>query len=321
MKKVILKKISIILTTIIVMGMCFGCGGVQPENTADATADDIESLEEESSAFGLKDFEGFYYQTVTEEFDGFELISIYGYQFNGDGTGTCYGQDVIDITWNETEIHSGGNVVNYQMEPGKLTVHDEVVGDIIYNKLSGNFVKPNSHAVDMDAIEDGIYPVDIYQDGVSMMDDVLSITAEIYTEETYDIAEIGQLAPGDILFINGMLYEINTVETSQYGSLEINGGLEEGGTSLRPHEESNCYMYFGMDDECSYSRQGIATIPVSAEVKLTDSSDLSGEKVYSGEEVKAALDLILSDDFLSRYNCRIRVENGSIVEISKMYRP
>ena len=114
-----------------VMGMCTGCG----ETTED-------------TAFGLQDFEGFYCMTSTEEIDGFEVTYTTGYQFNGDGTGMCYAQDVVPFTWNETEIHFGDNTENFVMEPGKLTV-----GDITYDKIDGKLITPNPCVVDVDNIE------------------------------------------------------------------------------------------------------------------------------------------------------------------------
>lgn len=332
----ITKRIVTIILAALAAFSVLGCSAGQKatttetlESTESGTDNNQNDVKEEpqmadnQSSFGLKDFEGFYYETITDEIEGFEVTSINGYLFNADGTGTYYGQDVIDMTWNETEIHSGGSVYTYQMEPGKLTIHDEVIGDITYNKLAGNFIKPEPYMVDIDAMDDGIYSAEIFKDSISETDGVLSIRTEIYTEEIYDIVEINQLAKGDILYIDGMLIEVNTIDTNKWGLLIINGGLEEGGVALKPYDESNCYMYCGIDEEVSYTRHGITTLPVSEDVILTDNStDPSVGTEYSGvEAVKEALDTILSEYILSEDNCKIRVEKGSIVEINKTYRP
>jgi len=58
------------------------------EETA-STESEVKKTEGLESAttpdsFGLKDFEGFYYLTSTEEMDGYDVTFTEGYEFNGD---------------------------------------------------------------------------------------------------------------------------------------------------------------------------------------------------------------------------------------------
>ncbi|MCQ2535806.1 MAG: hypothetical protein MJ110_02430 [Lachnospiraceae bacterium] len=282
-----------------VMGMCTGCG----ETTED-------------TAFGLQDFEGFYCMTSTEEIDGFEVTYTTGYQFNGDGTGMCYAQDIVPFTWNETEIHFGDNTENFVMEPGKLTV-----GDITYDKIDGKLITPNPYVVDVDNIENGSYYVYIDQSGISEEEDRAVIRAEIYTEDTYDIVDINSMAVGDVLFIKGQLFLVNSINKNDLGLIEVNGGVEYGGSALIAVDESNCYVYAGMDLDRSYTRQGIASLEVSENVKLTDSYDPTEDKEYEGADAVNALKEIVEQYPLTSYDGMITVEDGVIVNIHRLYVP
>lgn len=275
---------------------------------------EVETAEETS--FGLQDFEGFYCRTESEEMEDYEITYTYGYQLNGDGTGVFYGQDVVDFTWNETEIHFADNTEVFTMEPGKLTV-----GDVEYDKIAGTFIAPDPCYVDTDNIDNGIYPAYIDESGINESDGQVTILTEIYTVDTYDIVDINRMAEGDVIYINRQLLPVQTTEQTASGIIEINGGLENGGSAVVAVDESNCFVFAGMDMERSYTLRGVATLAVSEDVKLIDNYDPSEEKVYAGSEAVSALKEIVSEYPLYCHDCSITVEEGAIVEINRVYRP
>jgi len=226
----------------------------------------------------------------------------------------------VDITWNETEIHFDSSACNYDMEPGKLTVHGET-GDKVYEKTAGKFVKPNPYNVDVNNMTDGIFPACILEGAIKDSDSGMTLYSQIFTEDTYDIVDIGQMSEGDILYVDGSLMEVKSVDTNSYGTKLINGGLDEGGTDLRPVEESNCYVYFGYNDITSYTSQGFADFKVNADVKFIDNSEPSEEKVYSGKEVKDAVNEFVANHGLNEYNCKVMFENGEVTEINVVFIP
>lgn len=318
--------LSVAAVSILSIGMLTAC---KKESATEASGIEVSSAEvsavEESGtevtgteevSFGLKDYEGFYCRTETEQIEDFEVTRIYGYKLNGDGTGVSFGQDVVDFTWNETELHFGDSTETFLMEPGKLTV-----GNLVYDKITGNFITPNPCEVDTDNIENGIYNVCIDESGITETDGKYTIRTEIYTEETYDIVDINRMAEGDVIYINGQLLPVNLITKTDNGFIEVNGGIENGGSALRPVDESNCYVYCGMDMESSYARRGIAGIAVSDNVKLIDNRDPAEEKVYTGSEAVSALKEIVKDYPMTCYECIITVENGEIIEIHRIYRP
>lgn len=334
------KKIALCVTamSIISMSVLSACGKTvdidqknDNENTSitvDAidTDEDITNTEEdtvkadegttEDSSFGLKDFEGFYCMTGTEQIEDYEITYTYGYQFNGDGTGVCFGQDVVDITWNETEIHFADYTENFTMEPGKLTV-----GDLVYDKIEGHFIAPNPYDVDVDNVENGIYYAYIDENGISEEDGMPVIRAEIYTEDSYDIVDINSMTEGDVIYINGTLLPVFTVDHTDSGIININGGVEEGGSALVAVDESNCFVYAGMDMERSYTRQGIVNFVVSDDLKFVNKSDPTEEKEYTGSEAVSALKELVNEYPLNCHTCSITVDNGAIVEINRLYIP
>lgn len=321
---------GIVVTIIVSIGLLSGCGkqavteqkdeAVEVVEVAEVETPENKTIEEEikseSTPFGLQDYEGLYCRTETEEIEDYEITYTYGYQLNGDGTGVSYGQDVVEFTWNETEIHFVDSTENFTMKPGKLTVRD-----LEYDKIKGNFITPNPCNVDVDNIVDGIYPVCIDESGISEADGKVIITAEIFTEDTYDIVDVNRMTEGDVVYINGRLFVVASVNQTEFGILEINGGIENGGSALRAVDESNCFVYEGMDSIGSYSRHGITSIAVNNDVKFIDKYDPSEEKEYTGSDTISALKEIVAEYPLTCYDCTIRVEDGEIVEITRIYRP
>lgn len=318
------------------IGLLSGCANAASteQNTTENTTDTLtenaaeaeESATEESASeesiteeatFGLQDYEGLYCETGTEQIEDYEVTYTFGYQFNGDGTGVCYAQDNVDFTWNETEIHFADRTIPFTMEPGKLTVED-----IVYNKIEGRLITPNPYYVDTNNIEDGIYYAFIDKSGISEADDALTIKAEIYTMDTYDIVDISQMAKGDVICTNGQLFVVDTIERNDLGLIDINGGIENGGTALLAEDESNCFVFAGMDAQRSFSLQGTANLTVSDNVKLTDYYDGPTEgKEYTGSDVVSVLKEMTEEYPLTYYDCSIRTENGVIVEINRLFIP
>lgn len=319
--------------SIISIGMLSACGNIaikeqkneKSEVAEDIIADDnteiIKNAAEteepiEETAFGLKDYEGLYCMTATDEIEGYEVTYTWGYQFNGDGTGMYYGQDNLELTWNETEIHCGGHTETFTMEPGKLTVNG-----LTYDKVEGNFITPNPCEVDVDNIENGIYNVYISEYGVNEDAGRLMLNAEICTVETFDIADINRMAEGDVIYIDGVLLPINSIDYTKWGIININGGIENFGSALVAEDESNCFVHAGIDLEKSYKSHGMANLPVSDDVKLINQRNLPDVKEYTGSEAISLFNEMVQEGPLYCDNCSIMVENGEIIEITRLYTP
>lgn len=319
MKKRIL--LSTLIASVISFGMLSACGTVvETEQNSETMDESIAEKDEdiiEESIFGLQDFEGFYCMTETEEIEDYAVTNTYGYQLNGDGTGVCFGQDVVEFTWNETEIHFADSTESFVMEPGKLTV-----GDVAFEKITGNFIAPNPCEIDADNIENGIFYIYLDESGISEADGKVTVRTEIYTEDSYDIVDINRMAQGDVIYINGRLLPVDSVSKTDNGIIEVNGGIENMGSALRAVDESNCYVFVGMDMESSYTRQGIANLTVSDNVKLIDYHDDIYDGIeYSDKDAIMTLKEIVKEYPLTCYDGVIIVENSEIIEIDRLFRP
>lgn len=187
--------------------------------------------------------------------------------------------------------------------------------------VMGNIINPMPYSVDINNIDNGIYSAAIDKSGIKEADGKLTVTAEIYTEEDYDIVDINRMAEGDVIYINGQTLTVNSISRTDSGIIEVNGGIENGGSALIAVDESNCFVYAGMDMERSYTLQGVTSLAVSKELKLTDKYDPSEDKVYTGSDAVMALKEIVEKDSLTCYDCVIMVEKGEIIEITRLFRP
>lgn len=324
---------AISVMSVISMGMLSACGNAvsteqksenvavtENENVAanenTGNVDEVAEPAADESTFSLKDYEGFYYYTGIDEIEGSTLVYTYGYLFNSDGTGVSYIQDVVDFTWNETEMRYGEFTESFSMEQDKL-----IVNDMEFRKIEGKLITPNPYKVDVNNIEDGFFHAYMDESGINEENGKFAIRTDILTVDTYDIADIDGMTEGDAIFIKNQLFYINSIDKTPFGIININGGIENFGSALIANDELNCYVYVGMDMEKSYTCQGVATLTVSDDVKFVDKRDMSEEKEYIGSDAISELKNVLKEDRLDWDNCTVTIENGEIVEIDRLFTP
>ena len=156
------------------------------------------------------------------------------------------------------------------------------------------------------------------------------ITASIYDEVAYDIADIAGLKVGDV--IETSKGDVTVERLSADAGIEINGGLEEGGVTLLAEDENNRYTEvtmnadalilvgqarlaladtvairtYKMDDFMSPVGEGYDTIEVAA-------ADAAG--VMSGLAEKYYMDEFYPEQFF------LTIENDQVTEITMEYMP
>ena len=182
---------------------------------------------------------------------------------------------------------------------------------------ASNIITPNNPEIDIDALANGEYPAAFDHDGLS--DGALTFT--VYWEDTFDIVEISLLAPGDTLYVGDTVVEVETVKEDD-GDLLINGGLDEGGVTLRAYDEDNCWRAVEYDDQHTYMNWGETTLPLADDVTFTDGWDneKDPETATGLEAVAEAITGAEMDAFIPQ-NTTVRVEDGQIVEIVREYIP
>ena len=171
----------------------------------------------------------------------------------------------------------------------------------------------------MENLTDAVLSVS-FEEGDAYVDDsgIMQMDLKIYTFDKYDMVDIANLKTGDIIATHSGEVEITSVETSENGTVYINGGLENGGFDLVT-DESGIYFETGFDDAKNWYEAGEATIRVSTDFEGTDNIDpAAGEVIlYPGSFLVGE---VTSYDF-TPYNTTVRVEGGQIVELVRIANP
>jgi ketosteroid isomerase-like protein len=203
-----------------------------------------------------------------------------------------------------------------RVENGKIVEITRVYLSIL-DEATGKIITPNNPEIDIEALADGIYPVAFEFDGLADGD----LTFTVYWEDSFDIVEINELAAGDTLYVNDTVVEVETVEEDD-GDLLINGGLDNGGVTLRAYDEDNVWKAVLEDDMHTYFNWGETTLPLADDVTFTDGWDIEKEPVTvtGAEAVAEAIAGTEMDAFIPQ-NTTVRVEDGKIVEIIREYMP
>ena len=171
----------------------------------------------------------------------------------------------------------------------------------------------------MENLTDAILSVSL-EEGLAYVDNQgrMQMDLKIYSYDQYDMADIAGLKVGDILVRYSGEVEVASVEKNDSGRICINGGLENDGFDLVT-DECGTFFEMGFNDAKNWYPAGEATIRVSADFKGLDCADLElGEVIiYPGDFLIGA---VTNYDF-TPYNTTIRIADGQIVELNRVYIP
>ena len=169
----------------------------------------------------------------------------------------------------------------------------------------------------MENLSDAILSISL-DEGDAYVDDSgrMQMDLKIYTYDKYDMVDIANLKAGDTVVRHSGEVKVVSKEQSETGTISINGGLENGGFDL---VTDDCGIFYetGFNDVKNWYEIGEATIRVSVDFKGIDNADLEqGEVIiYPGDFLIGA---VTNYDF-TPYNTTIRVEDGQIVEMNRVF--
>ena len=171
----------------------------------------------------------------------------------------------------------------------------------------------------MENLTDAILSVSL-QEGDAYVDDsgIMQMELKIYTYDRYDMVDMAALEPGDILVTHSGEVKVVSKEQDETGTIHINGGLENDGFDLVT-DDSGIYYQRGFNDVKNWYEAGEATIRVSVDFEFVDRADLEqGEVIfYPGSFL---IGEVTNYDF-TPYNTTIRVAEGQIMEMTRVYTP
>ena len=171
----------------------------------------------------------------------------------------------------------------------------------------------------MENLSDAILSISL-DEGDAYVDDSgrMQMDLKIYTYDKYDLVDIANLKVGDTVVRHFGEVKVVSKEQNEAGTIFINGGLENGGLDL---VTDDCGIFYetGFNDVKNWYEIGEATIRVSVDFKGIDNADLEqGEVIiYPGDFLIGA---VTNYDF-TPYNTTIRVEDGQIVEMNRVFIP
>jgi hypothetical protein len=171
----------------------------------------------------------------------------------------------------------------------------------------------------MENLTDAILSVSL-EEGNAYVDDSgrMQMDLKIYTYDQYDMVDIAALKVGDTIVRHSGEVEVISIERNETGTIHINGGLDNGGFNLVT-DDCGTFYEMGFNDTKSWYQVGEATIRVSADFEGFDRADpdLGEVIIYPGDFLIGA---VTNYDF-TPYNTTIRVENGQIIGMTRVYTP
>ena len=186
---------------------------------------------------------------------------------------------------------------------------------------SAGTVEPMPVDIDVNHLADGVYPAAFDPgDVLSGASGVFMNAVHIYTKDQYDAVDINLLASGDTIVVEGQAIEVETVERED-DIVIVNGGSDAGGCVLWIEDGSNVYVIVQDDDFATYTERGTTTLMLDTAAIYTDSADIERDPVtvdYPG--ICDALQASGSYGF-DCYNTTLRIEDGKVIEIERVYNP
>lgn len=158
-----------------------------------------------------------------------------------------------------------------------------------------------------------------FDEGDAYVDDEgkMQLKVKVYDYDLYDMVDVSTMAVGDVIVVRGEEMAITSLE-QENGDYVINGGLEQGGCTLTTAGDT-VYYEANWDDLKQYQELGEATIPVSDEMTLEDSSDLEKGTItwYAGDLLT---DSGIEYNFVPN-NTSITIQDGMVVSMTRVYNP
>lgn len=154
-------------------------------------------------------------------------------------------------------------------------------------------------------------------DLVKMDDGTLALNVMIYRYELFSGDDINALKEGDVIWCLGREVVIDTIKTTDYGAVVINGGIEYGGRVLKTNDGS-VYFESGMNDVKSYYEIGENQYVLSDNFVFTDNSVFGESVTYTAEEFFA---MDYGPAGFINSNTIVKTDNNVITSIERNYIP
>ena len=277
----------------------------------DTQTEDVKAQDEELNIAGLYRYD---YESPYEDQEGVMFTDwIY---FMPNHYGMMDSQDYVYFTWNEdgTIEYVDSDITEqfeYDGESDSITLlsSDEPIPDITYIRHEGAVVTPGTFVGGEYSTDDGTFGADFYGEEIEGNAEDYSMRVRIYSEDAYDIVDIGNLKEGDVIIADNCIVEVKSLDKKN-DSIVINDD-SEGITriTLTSPEESCCFVAEGLFGKTS-SDLGAYVKKVSKDVKYTYIEN--GTNEYTGEEAFEKL----CKTYGTQYTTKVMIAGGEICEVT-----
>lgn len=171
----------------------------------------------------------------------------------------------------------------------------------------------------MDTLDNATLAISL-EEGDAYVDDTgaMQMDVTVYSYDLFDMVDIAGLKAGDIIVTRSGEVAVSSVERNELGTVFINGGLEEGGFDLFSNG-GGVYYENGFNDTKNWYAIGEVPLRVSADLEFKDNIDPDkGEQIYYAGSFLVGE---VTDYNFTPHNTTVRIENGQIVSMERIYTP
>ena len=248
------------------------------------------------------------------------VMQLDGYTMKKNSGNSVSGTFSVDASWGEGNLNFAGLAVDEKT--GDIWLSNAVEFDNSTEPATKT-VAPQTVEVDVNALPDGEYPVAFNRgDILSGATGIYMNAVHIFSMDIYDIVDVNTLTAGDTLVVSGEEIPVTSVERSDSEVL-VNGGLEaENGVVLGPiDEDTNGYRVWKESDMATFTELGATTLVLADNAEFNDSWNIDAEPVKVSHDGIVSAIAESDNDYFNQYNTSIRVEDGKVVEIKRVYVP
>ena len=178
-------------------------------------------------------------------------------------------------------------------------------------------IAPLPVMIDMENLTDCTVAVSFEKEDIFA--DAKQLQVTVYTYDLYDMVDIAMLAVGDTIILRGEEVVVTSLVTTDYGVVQINGGLDEGGYELVT-DDHTVYFETGYSDVKTWFELGKVVLPVSADFVFTDNADPESDtQTFTLEDLFT--DKVSHIYGFSPYNTSIVIQDGIVTRMKRVYTP
>lgn len=171
----------------------------------------------------------------------------------------------------------------------------------------------------MDTLENATIAISL-EEGDAYVDDtgIMRMDVTVYSYDRFDMVDIAGLKTGDTIITHNGDVTVSSLERNDFGTLLINGGLENGGMDLFT-DDCGVYYETGYNDMKNWYEVGKVTLRVHTDLRFRDMMDLEkGEQIYYAGSFLVGE---VTDYHFTPHNTTVRTENGQIIFMERIYTP